>query len=82
MYITRKSAIETLNRLIISDILSDKLEEDLQQILNCISAEEDGLFLWGAGDDADDLFVAMREELVTVDWAARCNEIFEKYKIK
>ena len=95
-YITREEAIETLYDLINSNILDEELEESLQDIANCIEAEEThNVFLWGADCEAFDLFVAVMDpyqsskEFQTEknikryeDWMKHCNELYEKYKIK
>lgn len=44
---------------------SKEIEDALEDIMLCIDKEEDGLFLWGADDDACDLFGATREDLIT-----------------
>ena len=48
MYITRKEAIKTIYDIMNFGILSEELENALQDIANCIEHENDGLFLWGA----------------------------------
>ncbi len=49
---TRIEAARVLYQLINSRILSDDLEQDLQNIAQCIEAEEKKeIFLWGAKDD-------------------------------
>ena len=53
MCITRGEAVNTINKIINSGIISEELEQELQQIATCINAEDDGRFLWGAEDDAD-----------------------------
>ena len=82
MYIGRGEAVNTINKIINSGIISEELEQEMEQIATCINAEDDGLFLWGAEDDGDDLFVSLREDLVNIDWVSHCNEVFEKYRIK
>ena len=53
MYITRGEAVNTINKIINSGIISEELEQELQQIATCINAEDDGRFLWSAEDDED-----------------------------
>ena len=95
-YITREEAIETLYDLINSDIIGEDLGEQLQDIANCIEAEEThNIFLWGADSEATDLFSSVMDpygsskEFQTEenikryeDWKKHCNELYEKYKIK
>ncbi len=95
-YVTREEAIETLYDLINSDILDEDLEEQLQDIANCIEAEEThNIFLWGADYEVFDLFVAKMDpygsskEFQTEEnikryesWMKHCKELYEKYKIK
>lgn len=84
--ITRDGAIETLYSLINSDVLSDEIEGQLEDIAKCIQAEDSendlGLFLWGADDDYVDLYVARREDLIDDAWNKHQQELFEKYRIK
>lgn len=82
MYITRDEAVTTLYDVINSGIISEELEERLEDIASCIEHEEQGLFTWGADDDVIDLFVAKREDLYTPEWEQHCNEIWEKYRIR
>ena len=46
MYITRKEVVKTIYDIMNSGILSEELENALQDIANCIEHENDGLFLW------------------------------------
>ena len=95
-YITRHEAVMTIYELINSCILSEELEESLQDIANCIEAEEThNIFLWGADSEATDLFSAVMDPYTSSkefqteenikryeDWKKHCNELYEKYKIK
>ena len=95
-YITRHEAVLTIYELINSCIISDELEERLQDIANCIEAEETkNIFLWGAENEAFDLFTAVMnpynssKEFQTEenikryeDWMKHCNELYEKYRIR
>lgn len=47
-YPTRKEALETLAKLIDSNLLSDDMTNDLSDIMECIEEEEEGFFFWGA----------------------------------
>lgn len=82
MYITRKEAIKTIYDIMNSGILSEELENALQDIANCIEYENDGLFLWGADDEVSDLFAARRKDLIPPEWEEHCKSLYEKYKIK
>ena len=82
MHITREQAQGTLYDLINSGILDKEIEEKLQDVVNCIDAENEGLFLWGADDDADELFICRRDDLYSDELAKRLGAIFDKYKIK
>lgn len=95
-YITRHEAVLTIYELINSCIISEELEDKLQDIANCIEAEEThNIFLWGADIEAIDLFTAVMnpyqsskefrtEENIKrhEDWMEHCNELYEKYRIR
>lgn len=80
---TRMEAVRVLYQLINSGILSDDLETDLQNIANCIEAEEKkGVFLWGAKDDDwVELYIAQREDLINDAWIRYIDAIQQKYAI-
>ena len=80
---TRIEAARVLYQLINSGILSDDLETDLQNIANCIEAEEKKeVFLWGAKDDDWlELYVARREDLINDAWLRYIDAIQQKYAI-
>lgn len=83
MYITREEAVGVLHRASGSGILDDDLEDMLEEVATCISAEEEmGIFLWGADDDAIDLFVMKRSDLITDEWIKHQQELYERYKIR
>ena len=82
MYITRKEAIKTIYDIMNSGILSEELENALQDIANCIEHENDGLFLWGADDEVSDLFTARRKDLIPPEWEKHCKSLYDKQKIK
>ena len=61
-YITRHEAVMAIYELINSCILSEELADRLQDIANCIEAEETHkIFLWGADSDAADLFTSVMD---------------------
>ena len=80
---TRIEAARVLYQLINSGILSDDLETDLQNIANCIEAEEKKeVFLWGAKDDDwTELYTARREDLINDAWLRYIDAIQQKYAI-
>lgn len=83
MYMTREKAVETLGAFIGTGILKEDLEDALEEIQMIIRHEgEDNLSLWGAEDEATDLFVAKREDLITPEWEKHCEDLYEKYKMK
>ena len=82
MYVTRKEAIKIIYDTMNSGILSEELENALQDIANCIEHENDELFLWGADDEVSDLFAAWRKDLIPPEWEEHCKSLYEKYKIK
>lgn len=95
-YITRDEAVETIYKLLNSGILNEELEDKLEDIANCIEAEEThNIFLWGADREAADLFCAVMDPYQSSkeyrteenikryeDWTNHCDELYEKYKIK
>ena len=78
-YITRNEAVDTLYMLVNSDILDDDLRDKIEEIANCIEKENLGYSLWGAEEDATELFVARREDLWTDELKERLAEIHNKY---
>lgn len=62
--ITREDAKIVLYEVMNSGIISDELEGDLQEIVNCIEYEQLGLHMWGADDgDVGTLAMAMRTDI-------------------
>lgn len=83
MYITRKEAVGILSAFIGTGILDEELEDGLEEIRNIIMHEDDdGLTLWGADDEAFDLFVSKREDLITPEWEKHREELYEKYRMR
>lgn len=82
MYITREDAAHTIYEIINSGIIDRELKDDLTSIVNCIEAEKDNLFVWGADDEVTDLFISKRADLITPEWEKHCDELYETYKIK
>jgi len=67
--------------------LDEDLEDRLQDIANCIRAEDKehdlGIDIWGTEDnDWVDLYVAKRDDLITPEWEQHCDAVYEKYRIK
>ena len=84
---TREESVHTLYSLINSGILSEELEEQLEDIARCIESEDAdnnlGVFLWGIEEnDWMDLYTARRSDLITPEWEKHCHELYEKYRIK
>lgn len=78
--ITRKKAVERLAELVNSGILSEGLEDDIEEIAGLIQDEEQGFHGWGAdSSEYGKLFVHWREDLWTEERIEECKEIFEKY---
>lgn len=78
--INRDDAIEVLRNLTESDILSEEIEEKLEQIILCIEEEQDGRHIWGAtSDDWTELHIAYRSDLWTDDLAMKMENICQKY---
>ena len=94
--ITKENAIHVLRVLESSGILSEEIEEDLNDICICIEQIENGLDLFGADDEeVSNLFVGKlnpyessapynTDELKKEydEWMAKCDAIAEKHKIK
>ena len=82
MYITREEATDVLYSLLGAGILDQKIEDSVEEIAMIIGHEkDDNLSLWGADDEAVDLFIAKREDLITPEWEAHLKELYEKYKM-
>lgn len=78
--ITRIDAIRKLDELINSAILSPEYEEDLQTIINCISAEEDGMHVWGAPDeDVVALYTSYNESEMTDELQKDLDKKYQRY---
>ena len=93
--ITKEQAIETLRNMQFSGVLSEEIENDLNDICICLQEFENGLDLFGADDDYVDLFIAKADPYHSSapyntdelkkeydEWVAHCEKIAEKYKIK
>lgn len=77
--ISREKAISVLQKIIDSGILAAYLEDALEDIVICIDSERDRLHLWGAEDDAIDLFTETREDLITPETVERMEIINRRY---
>ena len=83
MYMTREEAVDVLYRLADNDILDRKITDAVEEIAMILRHEdEDDLSLWGAEDEATDLFIARREDLITPEWEEHCRELYEKGHLK
>ena len=77
--INRETAVAFLCGLSGSPLLSDDVCDSLNEIANCIDAEQHGLHIWNADDDHGKLFVAYREDLLTDELKAELQKIADKY---
>lgn len=77
---TREEAVETLYELLESGILNDALEQEVQEIANCIEEENNGLHIWGADlDEIITIHTPKRADLITPEHIKECQKICEKY---
>ena len=79
--IDRQKAVEVLYDLMNSDMLGGELEDELQDIANCIEAEENNLHLWDA-DDLDVAVMMVNPDTNDPDYerlVAKCDRIYKKY---
>ncbi len=79
MFITRNEAVECLYNLINSDVLDCDILDDLEEIANCIDHENEGYHLWGADDEAADLFSIPRSDLITEEVRNERERLCKKY---
>ena len=79
MFIQREEAVQVLYNLINSGILKREYEDALEEIATCIEKEGQGLHMWGAEDDAVELFVAYRKDLLTDEVKKKIKDTQEKY---
>ena len=78
--ITRDQALETLYALINSGILSEDMENAIQEIANNVENEKYGLHLWGAdNDDYAFLVTAVRDDLRDEAYMEKGQRIWDKY---
>lgn len=78
--ITREEAIETLYDLLNSGILSEEIEDKIQDIADNIENERYGLHMWGADEEEYAvLYTAKREDLITDEDRAEGQRIWDKY---
>lgn len=79
--ITRDDACSVLYSIINSGLFSEELDADLEEIANCISCEKDSLHMWGCEDqDMTDLYVCVRDDLVTPEYEAHVDKLFDTYR--
>lgn len=83
MFMTKEEAIDVLENFINTGVIKEDLEDGLESIRMLLKYEvEDKLNLWGADDEAGELFVAVRSDLKTPEYEKRMNGLWEKYSIK
>jgi len=81
--ITREKAVKRLYGVINSGIIDRELEEDLQEIANCISEEMYCLHTWGAdAEEVGKLFTSYREDLITEELKKELADIDDKYSFE
>ena len=78
--ITRDEALETLQALLDSGILSEELEGKIEDIASAIENEKYGLHLWGADNkEYAVLYTAVRKDMITEDYIKEGQRIWQKY---
>lgn len=83
MFITKEEAMDVLYELLGTGILKEELENKIEEIHSVLRHEiEDGLNLWGADDEAGELFGCVRSDLITEEYEKRMKELWDKYKIE
>ena len=95
--ISRQEAMDFLFDLAECDLFSEEISNKLQEISQCIRAEdEQGIFIWGAEDDDwSELYVARMNPYQSSApyntdelkqeydaWLKKCSDIYDKYKFK
>jgi hypothetical protein len=77
-YLSRQEACTVLHELASSGVLSEELEENLDEIANLISYELDGEHFWGQSyESSDKLRVAYRDDLLTDELIKEVSEQHE-----
>lgn len=78
--ITRDEALEALQTLLNSGILSEELDAKIQDIADVIENEKCGLHLWGADNkEYAVLYTAVRKDMITDDYIKEGQRIWQKY---
>lgn len=78
-FITRSEAVSVLSALIDSGILSDEIEDALQDIMFCIEQEQLGYHCWGGENELVELFTSHRADLWTDELKEKVQAIHNKY---
>ena len=76
-FIARSEAVSVLSALIDSDILSEEIEDALQDIMFCIEQEQLGYHCWGGENELVELFSSY--SLWTDELNERVQAIHDKY---
>ncbi len=80
-YLSRQEACTVLHELASSGVLSEELEENLDEIANLISYELDGEHFWGQSyESSDKLRVAYHDDLWTDELIKEVSEQHENAK--
>lgn len=81
--ITRDEAVDILAALLDTNMFAPEIEDKLADIMNAIENEKYGLHLWGAdNDEYAVLYTAVREDLITDEYRAEGERIWEKYSFE
>lgn len=79
--IERDDAVRLLYSVINSGIVHDDLANALEEVAQCIAAENDGLHVWGVNsDDVAELYTSVRTD--TDEYKAHCDlcdELYQRY---
>lgn len=78
--ISREEAINSLMDLLVSGILKEELENDIQRIIQCIEEEKYGRHIWGTDiDDYTKMHLSARADLLTDEQLDEIEAIEKKY---
>ena len=79
--ITREEAVDLLYGLIGTGMFHDEINDALEDIAKNISAEDDGLHIWGApAEDVVTLYTSVREDLITDAIREENDRLYALYK--
>lgn len=78
-FITREDAVNQLSDLIGVGILSKTIEDNLEDIIQCIECECDGYHIWGADSDVMQLYIGYREDLWTDELKEKMQKLADEH---